>query len=324
LGGLLLIALGYRLLQGGSLTASTFLLYFFYAGLLQSAVTSLSSAFANFQPQAVGLENIARFFEEPVEEEAPDCGMPVPAGSVAIELSGLTFGYQGGTPLFRNTNLVVPAGSITLIHGPSGSGKSTLINLLLRFHACERGMILLGGVPLDMIARADLRRAIGVVLQSHFVFGESLRDNVRIAEPEADDDQIRDALGRAHLESLLQRLPGGLDCQLDPRGSGLSGGERQRISIARVLLRDSAVMVFDEPWSNLDDEARRMFALVLNECRPRKTILIMSHEDIPLLDVDQVFRLVPETGRFVEGRRAHSPRFGERTLALTPRISCRK
>jgi ABC-type bacteriocin/lantibiotic exporter with double-glycine peptidase domain len=98
----------------------------------------------------------------------------------------------------------------------------------------------------------------------------------------------------------MKRLPGGLDCRLDPRGKGLSGGERQRISIARVLLRDSAIMVLDEPWSNLDDEARSTLAVVLNECRMRKTILIMSHEDIPSLNVDKVYHLVPESGRFVE------------------------
>jgi ABC-type multidrug transport system fused ATPase/permease subunit len=222
---------------------------------------------------------------------------------VAIELEGLTFGYAEGRPLFREADLVVPARGITLIHGPSGSGKSTLINLLLRFYAPRRGKILLGNIPIDMISRPELRRTMGVVLQDHFIFSESLRDNIQIADANASDDRIEDALRRAHLESLLERLPGGIDCRLGPRGKGLSAGERQRISIARVLLRDAAIMVLDEPWSNLDDEARGILALVLNECRANKTILIMSHEDIPTLDVDRVFVLVPEDGRFVEESR---------------------
>jgi ABC-type bacteriocin/lantibiotic exporter with double-glycine peptidase domain len=305
-GGLLLIALSYYLLNRGRLVTDVFLLYFFYAGMLQHSISSLVNAFATFQPQVVGIENVARFFAQAKEEDDQDCSMPAPSESVAIELSGLTFGYSDDRPLFRNANLVVPPRSITLIHGPSGSGKSTLINLLLRFLTCESGMILIDKVPIDLIASKDLRRSIGVVLQSHFVFGESLRDNIRIAKPEANDNLIRDALHRAHLDSLLNRLSCGLDSQLDPRGNGLSGGERQRISIARVLLRDSAVMVFDEPWSNLDDDARRKLAMVLNECRMTKTILIMSHEDIPSLDVDQVFQLVPSQGVFTEESRIDS------------------
>jgi len=305
-GGLLLIALSYHLLNRARLATDAFLLYFFYAGMLQHCISSLINAFATFQPQVVGLRNVARFFAQTAEEDDRGCNVPAPAKSVAIELSGLTFGYSSDRPLFRNANLTVPANSITLIHGPSGSGKSTLINLLLRFLACERGMILIGERPIDLIARRDLRRSIGVVLQNHFIFGESLRENVRIARPEASDGQIKDALRRAHLDSLLNRLPGGLDCQLAPRGNGLSAGERQRISIARALLRDSAVMVFDEPWSNLDDDSRRKLALVLNECRMNKTILIMSHEDIPSLDVDQVFQLVPDDGVFREDRRINS------------------
>ena len=304
LGGLLLIVLAYRLLAGGSLTSDAFLLFFFYASFLQMAVSSLVYALATFQPQFVGLQNIARFLDEPVEDEdLQELSVPVPAESVAIELTGLTFGYAEGRLLFCEADLFVPAKGITLIHGPSGSGKSTLINLLLRFYSPHRGKILLGNIPIDTISRAELRRTIGVVLQDHFIFSESLRDNIQIADANADDDRIEDALRRAQLETLLKRLPGGLDCRLDPRGKGLSGGERQRISIARVLLRDSAIMVLDEPWSNLDDDARSTLALVLNECRTRKTILIMSHEDIPSLDVDRVFLLVPETGRFVEESR---------------------
>jgi ABC-type multidrug transport system fused ATPase/permease subunit len=313
LGGLLLIAIAFRLLAGGNLSTNAYLLFFFYSGMLQMAVSSLVYSLATFQPQLVGLQNIARFFSEPVEDEQPEGrSVPPPPESVAIELKGLTFGYPEGRILFTEADLVVPARSITLVHGASGSGKSTLINLLLRFYVPQHGKILLGNIPIDMIARAELRRTVGVVLQDHFIFSESLRDNIRIADPAASDDRIEDALRRAHLESLLERLPGGLDCRLDPRGKGLSGGERQRISIARVLLRDAAIMILDEPWSNLDDEARGTLALVLNECRARKTILIVSHEDIPSLEVDRVFHLVPETGRFVEESREAT------TLAYCP------
>jgi ABC-type multidrug transport system fused ATPase/permease subunit len=174
---------------------------------------------------------------------------------------------------------------------------------MLRFYSPIQGTILFGGVPIDRFARLELRQKVGVVTQDHFIFSESLRDNIRIANPDAGDDQIMDALVRAHLEGLVKRLPGGLDYRLDPRGKGLSAGERQRICIARILLRDSPIMLLDEPWSNLDEEVRYLLAGVINECRSRKTVLIMSHEDIPCLTVDRVYRLVPETGKVIRENR---------------------
>jgi ABC-type multidrug transport system fused ATPase/permease subunit len=213
---------------------------------------------------------------------------------------GLTFGYPGNGLLFREAQLLAPANGTTLIHGPSGSGKSTLINLMLRFYAPTQGTILFGGAPIDGFARLELRQKIGVVTQDHFIFSDSLRDNIRIANPDAGDDRIMDALARARLAGLVERLPGGLDYRLDPRGKGLSAGERQRICIARILLRDSPIMLLDEPWSNLDEEVRYLLASVINECRSSKTVVIMSHEDIPSLTVDRVYRLVPEIGKIVQ------------------------
>lgn len=295
-GGILLIYLAYRLIAHGEIGTETFLLFFFYAGILQMSVSSLVSSLAGFQPQLVGLRNVSRFLAEPVEEEYQRGEGEIP-GPVPIELTGLTFGYPGKDLLFRDADLSAPAGSTTLIHGPSGSGKSTLINLMHGFYTPHRGTIFFGQIPIERLARLELRRKVGVVTQDHFIFSESLRDNIRIANPDADDDRIMDALVRAHLDELVKRWPDGLDHRLDPRGKGLSAGERQRICIARILLADCPIMLLDEPWSNLDEDVRLLLAQVINECRRRKTILIMSHEDIPSLIVDNVYRLVPETGK---------------------------
>lgn len=295
-GGILLIYLAYRLIAHGEIGTETFLLFFFYAGILQMSVSSLVSSLAGFQPQLVGLRNVARFLAEPVEEKYQR-GEGEISGAVSIELTGLTFGYPGKDLLFRDADLFAPANSTTLIHGPSGSGKSTLINLMHGFYAPRRGTIFFGEISIEQLPRLELRRKVGVVTQDHFIFSESLRDNIRIANPDADDDRITDALVRAHLDGLVKRWPDGLDHRLDPRGKGLSAGERQRICIARILLADCPIMLLDEPWSNLDEDVRLLLAQVINECRSRKTILIMSHEDIPSLIVDSVYRLVPETGK---------------------------
>jgi len=307
-GGILLIFLAYRLIARDSISSDAFLLFFFYAGILQLSVAALVSALANFQPQLVGLRNVARFFAEPVEEEPRGASTVAIAGAVPIEITGLTFGYPGAAPLFRDAALLAPARSTTLIHGPSGSGKSTLINLLHRFYTPHQGSIRFGDQPLESLNRRELRRNVGVVTQDHFIFSESIRDNIRIANPDADDARIMDALVKTHLDGLVRRLPGGLDYRLDPRGKDLSAGERQRICIARILLTDAPVMLLDEPWSNLDTDVRNLLAEVINGCRSRKTIVIMSHEDIPTLLVDQVYRLDPGAGTFVreEQRMAHA------------------
>lgn len=298
-GGILLIYLAYRLIAKGAIDAEAFLLFFFYASMLQMSVASLVNALANFQPQLVGLQNVARFLAEPVEDgPAPNADVRIDAAA-PIVIAGLHFGYPGQEPIFRGADFLAPAHATTLIHGPSGSGKSTLINLLHGFYAPHRGTIRFGEAPIEALDRQELRRKVGVVTQEHFLFSESIRDNVRIANPEADDARIMDALVKVHLDGLVRRLPDGLDHRVDPRGRDLSAGERQRICIARILVADAPVMLLDEPWSNLDGDVRHLLAEVINDCRHRKTIVIMSHEDIDTLVVDHVYRLDPGTGTFV-------------------------
>ncbi len=298
-GGILLIFLAYRLIARGEIDSEAFLLFFFYASILQMSVAALVNTLSHFQPQLVGLRNVAAFLAEPVEDRVGPVGTETLTASVPIEISGLTFGYPGKRLLFRDARLLAPANGTTLIHGPSGAGKSTLINLLHGFYAPSRGRIFFGALPLERLERSELRRKVGVVTQDHFIFSESIRDNIRIGNPDADDARVMTAVAKAHLEGVVGRLPGGLDFRLDPRGKGLSAGERQRIAIARILLTDAPIMLLDEPWSNLDMDVRFLLAEVINECRTHKTIVIMSHEDIPTLIVDRVYRLDPETGTFV-------------------------
>ena len=256
LGGLGLVALAYYLIARGKMGLEPFLLFFFYATLLQMSVTQLTRLLATVQTEFTGIRHLAGFLAEAPEAEDSHPTVTLPGQSVAIELSGLTFGYPGGRRLYNRAHLLIPANSVTVIDGESGSGKSTLINLLLRLYAPEEGVISIGGIDIRRISRTELRRKIGVVTQNHFIFQETLRGNLLIAQPDASDRQILQSLERAQLKDFLARLPQGLDTIMDPRGVGASTGERQRICIARLLLRESPIMILDEPWSNLDDRAR--------------------------------------------------------------------
>ncbi len=299
-GSLLLIFLAYYMISLGNIKLDPFLLFFFYAGLLQSAVSNLVDSLSNIQPQLVGIRNISSFFSESSEEDESQKASACLDKSVQIKISDLKFSYPGSRTLFKNASLSIPANSITVLHGPSGSGKSTLINILLRFYSPLNGSIQFGGIEIERFSLTELRRKISVVTQYHFIFNESLEMNLRVAKPDASNEEIIHALKQAHLGEFLARLPNGIDEVMDPRGKGISEGEKQRICIARLLLRNSPIMMLDEPWSNLDDEARGVLAEVINTLKTTTTILILTHEDLPSLAVDHVYNLVSESGLFIK------------------------
>lgn len=298
-GGLLLIFIAYYMISKEDMPFEPFLLFFFYAALLQASISNLVSAFANIQTELTGIRNLSAFFSEHSEVDESHIISACLDKSVPIDMKGLTFSYPGGRVLFRNTDLYIPPNSITVIHGPSGTGKSTLINLLLKFYSPDNGVIRFGEHDITEFSRAELRSKISVVTQFHHIFHESLKANLLVAKPDAGDTEIENALESAHLKNFLTRLPTGLDEVLDPRGKGISGGEKQRICIARLLLRNSPVMILDEPWSNLDEVAREILSEVINSCKSRTTILILTHEDLPSLAVDQVYHLQENKGLFV-------------------------
>jgi ATP-binding cassette, subfamily B, bacterial len=299
LGGLGLVALAYYLIARGKMGLEPFLLFFFYATLLQMSVSQLTGSLATVQTELTGMRHLAGFLAEAPEAEDSHATVTLPGQAVDIEASGLTFAYPGGRRLYNQAHLLIPANSVTVIGGESGSGKSTLINLLLRLYAPQEGLISIGGIDIRRISRPELRRQVGVVTQNHFIFQDTLRGNLLIAQPDASDQQIFQALERAQLQDFLARLPDGLDTMMDPRGTGASTGERQRLCIARLLLRESPIMILDEPWSNLDDRARTLLAEVINACKPSATILILTHERHPALAVDRLYLLDGARGIFI-------------------------
>ena len=298
-GGLAVLFFAYFMIVRDRIDFDSFLLFFFYAALLQVSVSNLVGSLSKLPNELVGLRNLSSFFTEFSEQSEPKKERASIDRAVPIGIHGLTFSYPGGRTLFLDANMHIPEKAVTILHGKSGSGKSTLINLLLRFYDPLAGSIKLDDVDLSQFSRAELRRKISVVTQFHFIFHDSLKSNLLIAKPDASDEEIIRALKRAHLGEFLSRLPQGINEIMDPRGKGISAGEKQRICIARLLIKNSPVMVLDEPWSNLDSEARNLLAEVINECRASTTILILTHEELPSLSVDLVYSLEHEKGTFI-------------------------
>jgi len=221
-----------------------------------------------------------------------------------IACRGVYFRYDAGSPAYalQDVNLTIPVNSMTAVIGKSGAGKSTLIDLLMGLVEPERGEVLVDGRPLDPVRRFAFRRSISYVPQDPFLFHASIRDNLRIASPEASEEQMREALRLSAAEEFVSRLPQGLDTVVGDRGVRLSGGERQRIVLARALLRKPAVLILDEATSALDNANEAIVQQALDRLKGEMTIIVIAHRLSTIRNADQV--IVLEQGRVVRREEA--------------------
>lgn len=198
----------------------------------------------------------------------------------------------------RDIQLDLLPGKRLAIVGPSGAGKSTLVNLLLRLLDYQSGRITLGGVDLHRLDPQELRRRIAVLPQTVYLFAASVRDNLRLARPEASEAEMLAACRQAQILEVIQSLPQGLDTCLGEGGAGLSAGEKQRLGLARALLKDSPLLILDEPAAHLDALTERALSHVLTQPRPGQALLAITHHLSSLTDFDEI--LVLDQGCIVE------------------------
>ena len=217
----------------------------------------------------------------------------------AIEAHGLEFTYPGSeASALTGFDLELPAGCRLAVVGPSGAGKSTLAQLLLRFWDPTDGEILLAGHPLSDYRLDDLRQIVGVLSQHIDLFTGTVRDNLLLASPGADAAALEEAAERAELLSAIHALPEGWDTWIGERGLELSGGQRQRLAIARVLLRDPALLVLDEPTTGLDPVTEIHLMRTLRQLMEGRTTILITHRLIAMETMDQI--LVLDRGHVVE------------------------
>ncbi|WP_019569667.1 ABC transporter ATP-binding protein/permease [Thioalkalivibrio sp. ALE11] len=247
------------------------------------------------------LANIERLFgllEKPVQvEDRPDApDLEVGAGHVRFE--HVDFHYQPDRPILEDVTIDLPAGKRVAVVGPSGAGKSTLSRLLFRFYDVTGGRITIDGQDLRDVTQASVRRAIGMVPQDTVLFNDTIRYNIAYGDPSASDAAIERVLRLAHLEGFVARLPDGLDTVVGERGLKVSGGEKQRIAIARMLLKDPPILVFDEATSSLDSDTEKGILQALDEVSARRTTLVIAHRLSTVKHADRI--VVLDQGRVVE------------------------
>src|SRR3954470_2271839 len=224
---------------------------------------------------------------------------PAPVGGSAIRFEDVGFSYPGARrPALENISLDIPAGATVAIVGPSGAGKTTLANLLLRFWDPATGHILIDGCDLRDFELDHLRRRILLVSQDTYLFNDTLRANVALARPDADEAAIRHALDQAALADFVTNLPEGLDTRVGERGVQLSGGQRQRVAIARAFLKNAPTLILDEATSHLDAVSEAQVRGALDALMRDRTTVVIAHRLSTVRNADML--VVLENGRVVE------------------------
>ena len=243
-------------------------------------------------------DRIFRLLDMP---EPPAGGKPVPADT-AIRCRDLRFGYEPGREILRGVDLDLPRGGFVALVGESGCGKSTLAALLTGRVKGWQGQVTMGGVPLEELDETGLLRTVTCLGHNAWLCKGTLADNLRLGAPDATDEQLWDALKRAKLDGFA-RQAGGLDAPVAERGANLSGGQRQRLALARALLQDSPVYIFDEATSNIDAESENDIMSEIHRLARTRTVLLISHRLANAAGADRIYVL--ENGRVAQqGRHA--------------------
>lgn len=299
-------------LDAGAVVALSLLLTRLY-----SPLTALASARMEVMSALVSFERVFEVLDlEPLIEDAPDA-RPVPAGGVAVEFDDVRFGYpaadkvslasleevatldtRGGEEVLHGISLRAEPGELIALVGSSGAGKSTVAQLVSRLYDVDSGSVRLGGTDVRELSTASIRETVGLVTQDGHLFHDTIRANLLLAAPDADEEQLWDALSRARLRDLIASLPDGLDTVVGERGYRLSGGERQRLTIARLLLKQPRVVILDEATASLDSTSEAAVQAALNEALQDRTALVIAHRLSTVRAADQI--LVVEAGQIVE------------------------
>lgn len=278
----------------GALVAANILAGRFVGPLVQ--LTSNWRSYAGFREAG---RRLAETFALPEERAATGIALPRPSGVLTVE--GVSFGYgeSGARPVIDELSFRLGPGGLHAVIGANGSGKTTLLKLLQGLYAPDAGRLLLDGRDLTQIGRDDLADAMGYVAQDCFLFDGTIKDNIAMADPAADDAAILKAAERAGLSSAIAQMPDGFTTRIGEGGHRLSGGQRQRVALARALLRDPPVLLLDEPTANLDRDARQQVLDSLLALARDHTIVMATHSLDLLPKCDSV--LVLRNGRMMLG-----------------------
>jgi ATP-binding cassette subfamily B protein len=279
---------------GGRISLGQLVIFISYTEMLLYPLRGLARIIADAGRMHVAWQRLDEVMQ--VEPEPDDASLLDPELSGAITFAATSFTYeQSERPVLQAIDLEIRSGETVGILGPTGSGKSTLLYLLQRLYEPTGGRILFDGIDLSRINRASVRRQVGLILQEPFVYSRNVRENIRLPRPEATDDAVVAVARTAALHDDISSFEQGYDTMVGERGVTLSGGQKQRLTIARTLIRDCPILVFDDSMSAVDTDTDLKIRRELKTRRQRATTLIVSHRIATLAGADRI--IVLEDGR---------------------------
>jgi len=271
-------------------------------GMMFEPLRTLGELYGRVQRSAAGAQRIFGVLDAPIEQEMMEGAVVLPTLSKSIEFRNVTFTYpEGASPALRGADLSVTAGEVVAIVGPNGSGKTTLMNLLLRFYDPQEGQVLIDGNDIRNVSLRSLRDQISLVTQDALIFPVSMFDNIAYGAPDATEEAVHSAARRAYADEFIRALPDGYDTVSGERGCTLSGGQRQRLSIARAVLRDAPIFIFDEATSQIDAESEQKIQTALKEFASGRTTFVIAHRLSTIKFADRI--VVLDEGRVVDAGR---------------------
>jgi len=288
---LVIIVAGGVFVLRGRMSLGTLVAFLFYVGIYLEPIERLSRTVEMMQRMGAGLRRFYEILDEEPEIRNAEDALELKEVQGRIDFEGVTFSYDGQRHVLRDLNLSIASGSVVALVGPSGAGKTTFCNLIPRFYEPEGGVVRIDGIDVRQATLRSLRAAVGTVQQDVFLFTGSVRDNIAYGNPEAAEEEIREAARRAGAKEFIEALPSGYDTQIGEKGVKLSGGQKQRLSIARAFLKDPRILILDEATSSLDTHTERIIQAALRELIRGRTTLIIAHRLSTIRNADEIIVL---------------------------------
>lgn len=297
-GAVLVLGFGGQAVLAGQMGVGDLVAFLWMVGLLYEPTTRLHSLNQLVQAGRAAGERVFEILDTPAEPGGGPVDEPVSNVQGDVVFQNVGFAYSEDVPVLHHISLHARAGETIALVGHTGAGKSTLVHLLTRFYEYDTGEILIDGRPLRDFSKGALRSAVGMVTQESFLFNGTVRENLRLARPEATESELWEVLTAANARDFVDRLSEKLDTVVGERGVKLSVGEKQRISIARALLKDPPILVLDEATASVDTQTERQIQEALERLMENRTSFVIAHRLSTVRHADQI--LVMERGRIVE------------------------
>jgi ATP-binding cassette subfamily B protein len=269
-----------------------------YSRQFSMPITQVASIMNVLQSTAASAERVFELLDEGEEERDAGELMLLEHTRGHITFDRVSFSYSSETPLLQDLSLEVRPGETVAIVGPTGAGKTTLVNILLRFYEIDDGRILIDGVNTRAMARGDLRRLFGMVLQDTWLFGGTIRENIAYGREDATTEELVAAARAARVDHFVRTLPDGYDTVLDDEATNISQGEKQLLTIARALLADPDILILDEATSSVDTRTEMLIQAAMVELMRGRTSFVIAHRLSTIRGADVI--LVMDHGRLVE------------------------